>query len=108
MVWVYIGIAVGIAALIVEMGIAYRREASDLRSEQTQVRQHTQRLARRAEEARQKIEAVKVHVEVLKTEKQHLTKELAPQKQWYVEMEAEERTRNPTKFLFKVDAEDTK
>ena len=106
MVWVYLGIVIGIVGLMVEMWIAYRKGASHLRAEQTHVREHTQRIMRREEETRGKIEAATAHAETLKTEKQYLAKDLAAQKQWCVEMETEERTRHPTKFLFKEDPED--
>ena len=105
MTWVYMGIAVGILALLVEMGVAYRREASDLRGQQAEVRDRTQRLAGREEEARAKAAAASARAETLKAEKQHLANELAAQKQWCLEMETDERTRNPTRFLFKADTD---
>lgn len=101
MTLVYVGIALGIVGLLAEMAVDYRRQAAELKTDQDEVREQIANHQQRAQELKRKAEDAHTRIEGLQAEKRSLEKDLKVQSQLLEEREQEERTRNPTKFLFK-------
>ena len=105
MTLVYVGIALGIIGLIVEMGLDYRRQAAELAADQDEIREQTTNHLKKTQELRGKTVTVSARIEKLEGEKRSLQKELNVKKQVLKESEEDVRKRNPTKFLFKPPEE---
>ena len=106
MTLVYVGVALGVVGLIMEMSLDYRRQASELRADQDELTDQAARHVRTARELKQRVQATTSRTDELEGEKRSLTKELKVHKQLLKETEEEDRKRNPTRFLFKVPDED--
>ena len=105
MTLVYVGVALGVVGLIVEMGLDYRRRASELRADQDEIRGQTAGHVRRTRELKQRVQATLSRTDELEGEKRSLTKELKVHRQLLKETEEDDRKRNPTRFLFKAQDE---